>query len=166
MNVLDVNNDSVKYKQIPISYKIISPELCELADQMKLTKDDYMKGYDCSNPEELLHKFWKDLCNLHQLHVESLQLHPDLPKLTDDEQRLYDASEVCPKCGIIYGAHRDPAQCPRTLDLPLNLRSHPLQRPLLPLRPTINEVDEGTVTWCSRVNDGQRSAVNAGQRCS
>jgi hypothetical protein len=55
----------------------------------------------------------------------------------------------------------DPAQPPFHLDLPPNLLSRPLQRPLRSLRSTVYDVDEGTVSWCCRVSahqDCQHSA--------
>jgi hypothetical protein len=99
---------TVRYKQVPFSYCIISPELLDLADEMKLSKKDYRRGCHCGNPKDLLQHFWWDLKHLHELHFESIQRYLEVPKLTEEEQQLHDSAKCCMKCG-----HKFDHDCPK-----------------------------------------------------
>jgi hypothetical protein len=98
----NIRYDDGTVVQVPNSYTMISPELLDVK-HTPLKLQTCIKRFHSSDPDKLMLRFVEDLYNLHTSHLYKLQEHPNVPELTEEEQKIYDETKECPNCNRVFG---------------------------------------------------------------
>jgi hypothetical protein len=88
----------VVMKQIPNSFMVFCPDFMYLTDGRHMSKESYLKKFHSDDPYEIVKKFIEALETIRESCIFRFSSHPNVLKLTNEEQLRHDAAKVCEKC--------------------------------------------------------------------
>jgi hypothetical protein len=95
---IDDPSGKILTRQIPNSFMIFCPNLLNLNNGTKFQRESYLKYYQDDDPYKVLEQFIQALEKIRKICVFHWQSHPNIPKLTKEEQIFHDSATNCEKC--------------------------------------------------------------------
>jgi hypothetical protein len=85
---------------------IFCPDLLYLSDGTKFQRDTYLKYYQDDDPYKVLEQFIQALEKIRKICIFHWQSHPNILKLTKEEQIRHDSATNCEKCKKPFDKHQ------------------------------------------------------------